>query len=285
MGSGEGAVRARATGGPNGARLCVLASGSGGNCSVLVAGGLVTLIDAGLSPRRTRRELDALGLSLGDVGAMVLTHLDTDHAYPGWAGAIPEGCALWVHRRHLGRAERTGLLRKARCEAFEDGFALGAARVSPLLVAHDSLGVASLRFEFACGASLGWATDVGRVTEPLVRHLRGTDVLAIESNYCPAMQRASGRPEFLKRRIMGGSGHLSNQECLEAVRRMGPRRHVVALHLSRQCNRPELVAGLHEGAAYSLTVTAPDRAIRWVEVSDRGAGVVVPGRPTAPLRS
>lgn len=263
--------------------LCVLASGSGGNCSVLASARGVTLIDAGLSPRRTRRELAALGLSMGDVKAVVLTHLDTDHAHPGWTERFPEACRLYVHRRHLGRAERLGLLRWVRCEAFEGEFELGGVRVRPLLVAHDDLGVASFRFCLDDGCTLGWATDVGRVTDGLVEHLAGSDVLAIESNYCPRMQVESNRPWFLKRRIMGGNGHLSNQECLEAVRRIGPRRHVVALHLSRQCNRAELVRGLHEGAPYALTVTEQHRASEVVRLA-AAETPIVPTRPEASLR-
>jgi phosphoribosyl 1,2-cyclic phosphodiesterase len=254
--------------------LCVLASGSRGNCTVLVAGGSVTLIDAGLSPLRTRRGLAALGLSMDDVGQVLLTHLDTDHACPGWAGKIPPACRLFVHRRHAGRAERLGLLHRARCEVFEGEFEFPGARVSPLLVHHDDLGVAVFRFRFDDGSSLGWATDVGRVSDDLVNHLAGADVLAIESNYCPRMQREADRPWFLKARIMGGNGHLSNQECLEGVRRIRPRRHVVALHLSRQCNRPELVRALHMPAEYALTVTDQYRATETVRVSVRDPAVV-----------
>lgn len=263
--------------------LCVLASGSGGNCSVLASGRSVTLIDAGLSPRRTRRGLEALGLSMDDVGAIVLTHLDTDHAWPGWAGRFPATCRLFVHRRHLGRAERMGLLQRVRCEVFEGEFELDGARVRPLLVAHDELGVASFRFCLDDGCTLGWATDVGRVTDGLVEHLAGSDVLAIESNYCPRMQVESNRPWFLKQRIMGGHGHLSNQECLEAVRRIGPRRHVVALHLSRQCNRAELVRGLHERAPYALTVTDQHRASEVVRLT-AAETPIVPTHSDASLR-
>ena len=85
----------------------------------------------------------------------------------------------------------------------------------------------------------------------LFRHV---DVLAIESNYCPVMQENSDRPEFLKRRIMDGSGHLSNQQSAAAVRAIAPKKHVVLLHLSRQCNTPELAAMGHAGAPYELTV-------------------------------
>jgi hypothetical protein len=88
---------------------------------------------------------------------------------------------------------------------------------------HDELGSASFRFVVATGGKprhLGWATDVGRPTDDLAKHLAGVDVLAIESNYCPVMERESDRPEFLKRRVMGGSvaSRRPNTSCCSTFR-------------------------------------------------------------------
>jgi phosphoribosyl 1,2-cyclic phosphodiesterase len=261
--------------------LRVLASGSAGNCSVLEAGPAgdrrLCLIDAGLSPRKTRRLLEEMGRSLDQVEDVVVTHLDHDHFHAGWATALPGRALLRLHRRHLGRAERSGLLHR-RTEPFDcapgGSFHVQGldAAFSPMLASHDSLGVAAFRIEFAAlGSSLGFATDVGRVPVRLIEHLAGVDVLAIESNYCPDMQASSGRPEYLKRRIMDGSGHLSNQQCLDAVHEIRPREHVVLLHLSRQCNRPELVAELHAGADYALTISTQDQPTRWVKLPFRAS--------------
>ncbi len=250
------------------ARLCVLASGSGGNCSVLLRedgrGRHATLIDAGLSPRRTRAALSRLGLALEDVRDLILTHLDGDHWCESWAGLLPEHVTVRLHRRHLGRAARLGMLTR-RTEPFAEAFVLqDGVRVAPLLVSHDDLGVAAFRFEGPGGGSLGFATDVGRATGPLIEHLRGVDVLAIESNYCPVLQLASPRPAFLKQRIMGGSGHLSNEQSARAVREIGPREHVVLLHLSRQCNRPELAALAHAEPGCALTISDQHAATAWI---------------------
>ena len=67
---------------------------------------------------------------------------------------------------------------------------------------------------------------------------------------------------------MGGRGHLSNHEALEAVEAINPREHVVLVHLSQQCNNPALVAGLHEGCVggYTLTISTQDAPTRWVPV-------------------
>jgi phosphoribosyl 1,2-cyclic phosphodiesterase len=100
------------------------------------------------------------------------------------------------------------------------------------------------------GTRIGYATDLGRVPSQLIRQFVGVDILAIESNYDPEMQLRSGRPAFLQRRIMGGRGHLSNQQSFDAVQQLFNRciatrndlpRHVALLHRSRQCNCPNLV--------------------------------------------
>ncbi|MEQ8769854.1 MAG: MBL fold metallo-hydrolase [Phycisphaerales bacterium] len=259
----------------DGFALRVLASGSRGNCSVLVSGGSprrVTLIDAGLSPSRTRRHLADVGILPHEVDDIVFTHLDSDHCHPGWVSALRG--RLWHARvrllhRHRGRAERMGMLTSPTELFDEDGFELGATRAHPVVMAHDSLGVAAFRFALdsdAGVAELGFATDVGRVTSGLIEHMRGVGVLAIESNYCPQLQQSSGRPAFLKRRIMGGSGHLSNQECADAVARIEPREHVVFLHLSQECNRPALVSAEHAGGDVAFTISDQHRPTRWVPI-------------------
>ncbi len=247
--------------------FCVLASGSAGNCSVLRVGDRLILIDAGLSPRRTRRAIADLGLASAPIAAVVLTHLDDDHYHAGWPAALGGETTVYMHRSHVGRARREGRLPR-RADIFAEPFEpVPGVVFTPALIAHDSLGTSVFRVEFAGaapGGTLGFATDVGRVSEPLVSVLRGVDVLAIESNYCPRLQLASSRPEYLKRRIMGGSGHLSNEQCRDAVDAIAPRRHVVLLHLSRECNEPGLAAAHHADAPYRLTVTSQHRASEWI---------------------
>ena len=145
-------------------------------------------------------------------------------------------------------------------------------RARPYLMAHDSLGTVGYVLE-ANGVRLGFATDLGRVTEGLLGHLADVDALAIESNYDRSMQELSDRPVFLKRRIMGGAGHLSNEESLEAVLELArdvELTHVVPLHLSQQCNRPELITRMYAERAADLldrlTVTNQHRATPLLEV-------------------
>jgi len=247
--------------------LCVLASGSKGNCSVLVVSKTanrarrVILLDAGLSPSRTNAMLHERGIRSDEVDEIVFTHLDSDHCHSGWVNAIRPGSVtgswrakLRIHRMHMGRAERMGLL-YSKAEPFDELFAVAKGiEIESVMLSHDDLGVAVFRVWIdsedeggASGgrASVGYATDLGRVTNEMIEHLRGVDVLAIESNYCPVLQENSGRPAFLKQRIMGGAGHLSNEEAAVAVSRIEPREALVLMHLSQECNEPAIAMGCH----------------------------------------
>ncbi len=284
----------------------MLASGSKGNCSVLVVPATretarrVILIDAGLSPSRTRVLLHQRGIRPDEVDEIVFTHLDSDHCHLGWINALRPGsrtgdwhAQLRIHRMHMGRARRMGLL-YARTEPFDEVFAPAPGiEMRTLMLAHDDLGVAVFRIGIDLpereGASMGYATDLGHVNTGLIEHLRGVDTLAIESNYCPVLQENSGRPIYLQRRIMGGAGHLSNEQSAMAVSRIGPRRNLVLLHLSQECNEPAIAMGHHRrylegGDGRSCLVSSQFEATPWVEVRGDGSppGVVRVAKHTQP---
>ncbi len=257
--------------------FCVLGSGSSGNCTVVLTANAsesvahkpgVFLLDAGLSPRRTRLLLDDRGLSLDDVAAIALTHLDSDHFHAGWLTIImaraetEHPLRVCVHRKHRKEAWRAGLTAR-ETELFDDHLVLpGGAIALPLLLAHDDVGSVGFVIEHA-RHRLGYATDLGRVPDALIDRFVNLHALCIESNYDPQMQEASDRPAFLKQRIMGGRGHLSNQQALEAAREIERRSalsHIALLHLSRECNCPKRIARLWKrelpGAMERLTITS-----------------------------
>jgi len=253
--------------------FAVLSSSSAGNCSVLISGEgkrrRVTMIDAGLSPLRTRKLLGEFGLTLDHVDDVIFTHLDSDHCHESWPAHLPRHARFRIFAGHRRRARTAGLLGR-RTYIFDDGHFFDlpcGVRVTPRKLDHDELGVIVFRMD-APGGSLGYATDVGHPTEEMIRVLAGVDILAIESNYCPKMQLASNRPDFLKKRIMGGAGHLSNEQCREAIGAIGPKREVVLLHLSQQCNTPEVARQHHEAVSYRLTVAPRDAATPLLRFSD-----------------
>ena len=150
-------------------------------------------------------------------------------------------------------------------------------RLDPFHLAHDETG--SYGFVMECdGYRVGFATDLGHVPEELIARFCGVDVVALESNYDPKMERESSRPFYLKQRIMGGQGHLSNEQALEAVRAILDRteelhgadrlpRHIVLLHRSRECNCPKLVKNLFSKdrrIAQVLTLTHQEERTAWL---------------------
>jgi len=231
--------------------LCILASGSLGNCTVVRTPAGVMLIDAGIGPRTTARRMNGTGVAVRDVRAICLTHLDRDHFTPNWVRTILERqIRVFCHESRVGELLGVSGGRLAPCvSGFDSAFQpLDGLDVHPIALAHDREGSCGFVLEgFGCRA--GYATDLGRVTTELVEHFINVDLLAIESNYDPRMQLDSGRPWFLKQRIMGGAGHLSNEQAFAAIRTIldrSPRRpaRIVLLHRSRECNCPTLVRKL-----------------------------------------
>ena len=218
--------------------------------------------------------LAAEGFGLLQLDDIIYTHLDRDHAHPSWSRVKQCRATSRLHIRHRGRAEREGHAYR-KTEIFDHkAVELGPhLSMTPLLSAHDQLGVAVFRFDVDTPrgrATLGFATDVGTLDGGWVEHLAGVDVLAVESNYCPRMQAESDRPAFLKRRITGGSGHLANEQAAEAARAIAPRAHTVLLHLSRQCNTPDLALRAHADSGCPLTVTDQHEPTDWIWATPGG---------------
>ncbi|HZK79916.1 MAG TPA: MBL fold metallo-hydrolase [Humisphaera sp.] len=265
--------------------LCVLASGSSGNCSVVRTPTGVMLLDAGIGPRLVSRRLTGTGVQVSDVSAICLTHLDSDHFAPVWVNHIIRlGIAVHCHVRCVDTlmeiAENRLLASFIRPFDNSRFTPLPEITATPIALAHDEEGCHAFVLE-GFGQRLGYATDLGHVPDPLVEHFIDLDVLALESNYDPLMQERSPRPIFLKRRITGGRGHLSNQQALDAIRRMLDRAerramplpaHIVLLHRSRQCNCPKLVRELfskdHRIAPRLVLAEAFSRS-EWLSAANR----------------
>ena len=230
--------------------LCVLASGSMGNCTVVRTPAGVTLIDAGIGPRIAALRLDGTGVAVRDVAAICLTHLDSDHFTCNWLRTIlARGIRLFCHESRVEELVARHPELVGCVSGFDDPFEpLPGLRLEPIRLAHDVLGSHGFVVE-GFGCRVGYATDLGRVTAELIERFVDLDVLALESNYDPRMQLESSRPWFLKHRIMGGRGHLSNEQALSAVRQILDRSaslpsHIVLLHRSLECNCPELLRRL-----------------------------------------
>ncbi len=262
--------------------FCVLGSGSGGNCSVLKIGDKTILIDAGFGPVTTAKRLKSLGIAVHELDGLFLTHLDRDHFRPNWIATLVQWqIPVYIHAWHaadLDRLPKADRLRRHDLVREFDHVDFDLDRgitVSTVRLLHDDKGTTGFHFETAAGR-LGFATDLGHVPDELIERFTDVDLLAIESNYDPVLQTGSDRPIFLKRRIMGKAGHLSNEQAYEAIAKIASRsrdglpQHVVLLHQSGQCNTPECIRNVFKrdsALARRITLTHQKTRTRWINVS------------------
>ncbi len=254
------------------ARFTVLASGSAGNAALLELDGFGLLIDCGLAPRFLSSRLAAVGSSWEKVDAVVLTHTHGDH----WKDLTLAHLALHEIPLHAHPAQLDFLSTAAPSfpslqaagltRSYEENRAIELApglTCRPVWVSHDSDPTFAFRLDYSDGGpgpawSLAYASDLGCGSAELVEAFAGVDVLAVEFNHDEKMERNSSRPAFLVQRVLGDEGHLSNRQAAELTRliaaRSGPGfpHHVVQLHLSKDCNHPNLAESAGRNAVADL---------------------------------
>ena len=223
--------------------VCVLASGSKGNCTYVSGGGTSVLVDAGLSTRELVSRLNAAGIAPESIQAVLFTHDHTDH-YKG----IEVFCKKYPVRLFANEGTAFGIERdcpklKPVWEIFETTatFEIGGLRIEAFSVPHDASDPVGFVFD-DCAAKLCVVTDLGQAT-PLIRNkLEQCHAVILESNHDYEMLMQSSRAWPLKTRIAGRSGHLSNADAAELMRSaLSDRLHTLLLaHLSEECNTPAL---------------------------------------------
>ena len=228
-------------------RFKSLGSGSSGNATLVEATGSMglspvrLLIDCGLGLKQLNYRLGEAGLQAEDIDAVFITHEHGDHI--GCARSLSLRCRIPVWMSHgthaaIGAPDFEGLLHTAR-----DGEAidLGGLQLTPFTVPHD----AREPLQLSCtdgSAKLGVLTDLGHATAHVMAQLQNCDALLLECNHDAGMLAQSAYPAFLKRRVGGQHGHLSNAAAAEIARTVlhPGLKHLVAAHLSAHNNRPDL---------------------------------------------
>lgn len=224
-------------------KLCILASGSSGNCTYIASGTTAVLIDAGLSAKEIGARLQKIGTELGMVRAVCVSHEHSDHI----AGLKT------LHERHsIPIFANDGTIQGLRSNKelaglswtkFHTGssFMVGDLEISPFAVPHDAMEPVGFTVTTG-GHSVGVVTDIGTATTLVRDRLRGCSAVVIEANHDEEMLLASQRPWHLKQRILGRQGHLSNNRAAQlAVDIASPRlQRIFLAHLSNECNRQDV---------------------------------------------
>ena len=218
-----------------------LASGSSGNALVLSWEGGHILVDAGISCRRVRQGLQALGLDLGDLDGIFITHTHSDHISGLQTLLKRTDCPVCASVQAGRDLLRRMVLLEDRLRETEGSFFVKDCAVTAFPTSHDAPGSRGYRFDTPDGG-FGLLTDSGVVTPEAEAVLPGVALAALEANHDVEAVRSGPYPYFLKERILGPGGHLSNEAAAAfavTLARAGAREIVLA-HLSQENNSPAM---------------------------------------------
>ncbi len=230
-------------------KICSLSSGSRGNSVFVGTEETKILIDDGLPLAYVEEGLRALDVRPAELDAILITHRHSDHI--GGVGAFSRkyGTKVYVHHAEAGKIAEASRTPYSHVVDFFDGdFFLKDFTVSPFRVTHD---VFCLGYSlYARGKKFSILTDLGKITDVIIQNVGDADTVMIEANHDDELLANNGNySPWLKRRIKGTAGHLSNAECAEAcakIAAMGARSLILA-HLSEENNYPELAASTVSG--------------------------------------
>lgn len=259
-------------------KLSMLGSGSGGNATLVEAGGTRILVDAGFSGRDLARRLRRVGVVPEAIDGILVTHDHGDHT---------RGVGVFA-RRHDTPVYLTDRTREACRKLFRGGerivpyrpghpFRIGGVRIEPFITVHDAVDpVAVAVADPATGVRLGVATDLGRPTAQIRHALSRCDFLILEANHDEGLLYQAPYPWSVKARIASSHGHLSNEAAARfVVELLHPRLAGVLLaHLSNESNRPDLALSVvsraldEAGWEGFLEVARQDRPTELIDVAE-----------------
>ena len=228
-------------------RFISFGSGSSGNSYYLYTETDSILIDVGVGIRALKKHFHNYGLRFEDVHHIFITHDHADHVKSVGSLSTDYHLPVYATRKiHVG-IERNYCVRKKiapnHVHVIEKGVPLnvGEFKVAPFGVPHDSTDNVGYFVEWE-GVTFCLITDVGHITEEMHDFIGRSNYLVIEANHSEEMLLQGHYPQYLKDRILGPNGHLSNVACGEALADYASPglRHVWLCHLSEENNHPEL---------------------------------------------
>jgi phosphoribosyl 1,2-cyclic phosphodiesterase len=219
----------------------VLGSGSGGNCTYIESGSTRVLIDAGFGIRSLKRRMLEAEVQPCEVDAILITHGHWDHV-SGIPSLVRKSKTV-IYMNEGTRDEVHSLQDLKRIELFQSKrpFSIGDFTFEAFDVPHDA--ASPVGFRIACEGIQGvFSTDLGELTAEVLDSTRNCDWMVLESNHDEEMLRIGPYPWYLKNRVMGRNGHLSNRALSSFLTGEfdGSASHLFLAHLSRQNNHPDL---------------------------------------------
>jgi phosphoribosyl 1,2-cyclic phosphodiesterase len=202
------------------------------------------LVDAGISGKRIYEGLEKTATPREQLAALLITHEHADHIKSVRA-VLKKEKALKAYANAMTWNRIDAQVCEEQKATFEtgDAFPIGDITVKTFRVSHDAAEPVGFTFS-AGGKQISIVTDTGCTNEEIISAIKEADILILEANHDVDMLRIGRYPWFLKQRILGEQGHLSNAAAGETILRLlsesRKERHVLLAHLSRENNFPEM---------------------------------------------
>ena len=228
-------------------KLCSIASGSSGNCIFVGSEQTNLLVDAGISAKKIEYGLDRIDIKPDTIQGILITHEHSDHI---------SGLGVMARRYHIPiyatyetamvfRASKyLGKISDELINYIEPDktFMINDISIEPFSTSHDAANPVCYTMQVD-NNKLGIATDLGKYDDYILSKLGGSDLLLIEANHDINMLMVGKYPYYLKQRILGERGHLSNDSSAELIcKLMDKNKHqqIILAHLSKENNYDEL---------------------------------------------
>ncbi len=225
--------------------IASLNSGSNGNCYYIGNGEEAVFIDAGISCRETELRMKRLGLDMNRVKAIFISHEHSDHILGVNQLVTKYRIPVYVSQSTLKEAGFWKIRKQVFYFTAQQPVIIGGLRITSFLKKHDACDPHSFVIS-AAKTNIGVFTDIGQPCDQLIHYFKQCHAAFLESNYDEEMLDKGRYPAFLKNRIRGGNGHLSNRQALDLYIKHRPSfmSHLFLSHLSKENNSPELVESL-----------------------------------------
>ncbi len=220
-----------------------IASGSNGNCTYVETTSAKLLIDVGISFKELSKRMEGIGRDVNDVDACLVTHEHSDHIRGVGVISRKLGIPVYMNKKtYQNSIPVTNKIDNIKFFESGDSVEFGNTLARSFTKPHDAADPVSFVIEDR-NKSFGVMTDTGFACDNTKKNFAEVNSIMLESNYDPSMLSSCGYPAFLKKRISGKLGHLSNEEAgLLALENATKKLKSVFLgHLSANSNTPEIV--------------------------------------------
>ena len=246
-----------------------IASGSKGNCTIVLCNNTNIIIDMGISYLALKRSLEENSLSFSDFEAILITHSHKDHI-KGLPTLIKH-TKLKVYIPEEMYKELKDIVPKERCAFIEDKFNINSINIDLIHTSHDTDCSVGYIIEYN-KKTLVYVTDTGYINRKFLSKMIGKDMYIIESNHDEIMLMKGPYPDFLKRRVNSDYGHLSNKTTAKYLKKIIGKntKNIMLAHLSEKNNTEEkALEALYEelgNTKINITVAKQDEETELIEV-------------------